>query len=136
MGLEEDNNSRDYLYGRLLAIAERIEDVSLKVSDESRTTTAGRLMQRFADRPASTWRNIELSLQPYIQRLKNNRAGFLHNIQILLDEVMGKFQKGEFTHDKSLSGEFLLAYHAQRFDFRNKKQSNENDKSQTEGTNK
>ncbi|NOY71221.1 MAG: type I-C CRISPR-associated protein Cas8c/Csd1 [Gammaproteobacteria bacterium] len=126
MGLDEDNNSRDYLYGRLLAIAERIEDVSLSVSGESRTTTAGRLMQRFADRPTSTWRNIELALQPYIQRLKNNRAGFLHNIQILLDEVMGKFEAGEFTHDKSLSGEFLLAYHAQRFDFRNKKQSNEN----------
>ncbi|NOY72501.1 MAG: type I-C CRISPR-associated protein Cas8c/Csd1 [Gammaproteobacteria bacterium] len=136
MGLDEDNNSRDYLYGRLLAIAERIEDVSLKVSGENRTTTAGRLMQHFSDRPASTWRNIELALQPYIQRLKNNRAGFLHNIQILLDEVMNKFEKGDFAHDKSLSGEFLLAYHAQRFDFRNKKLSNENNEPQMEGNNK
>ena len=125
MALEENNDSRDYLYGRLLAIAERIEEVALKVSDEKRSTTAARLMQRFADRPASTWRNIELALQPYIQRLRNNRAGFLHNIQLLLDEVMDKFTKGEFISDKSLSGEFLLSYHCQRLVLKNKSQSSE-----------
>ncbi len=133
VGLEQENNSRDYLYGRLLAIAERVEDMSLYVSGEKRSTTAARLMQRFADRPASTWRNIELALQPYMQRLKNNRAGFLHNIQTLLDEVMGKFIEGDFVNDKPLSGEFLLAYHTQRFELRSKKQSNENDESQTDG---
>jgi len=121
MGLENDNNSRDYLYGRLLAIAERLEDVSLKVAGEKRSTTASRLMQRFSDRPASTWRNIELSLRPYIQRLKNNRAGFLHNIQMLLDDVVDKFVEGEFVNDKPLTGEFLLAYHCQRKWFRDYK---------------
>jgi len=122
MGLENDNCSRDYLYGRLLAIAERLEDIALSVSGENRTTTAGRLMQRFADHPSSTWRNIELALQPYIQRLKNNRAGFLHNIQILMDEVMNKFTEGEFINDKPLTGEFLLAFHSQRLELRIKKQ--------------
>lgn len=133
VGLEKNNNSRDYLYGRLLAIAERIEDMSLYVAGEKRSTTAARLMQRFADRPASTWRNIELALQPYVQRLKNNRAGFLHNIQTLLDEVMDKFKEGEFIIDKPLSGEFLLAYHSQRLDLRNNKQSNESNESQIGG---
>ncbi|MDQ7016893.1 MAG: type I-C CRISPR-associated protein Cas8c/Csd1 [Gammaproteobacteria bacterium] len=136
VGLEQDNTSRDYLYGRLLAIAERIEGVSLYVAGENRSTTAARLMQRFADRPSSTWRNIELALLPYIQRLKNNRAGFLHNIQTLLDEVMVKFEEGEFLSDKPLSGEFLLAYHAQRFELRNKKQTNESSELQTDGDNK
>ncbi|MCK5682214.1 type I-C CRISPR-associated protein Cas8c/Csd1, partial [bacterium] len=70
MTLELDRNTRDYLYGRLLAIAERIEAVALSVSGENRPTTAARLMQRFADRPYSTWRNIELGLQPYMQRLQ------------------------------------------------------------------
>lgn len=135
VGLEQDNHSRDYLYGRLLAIAERVEDISLAVSGEKRSTTAARLMQRFADRPASTWRNIELALQPYMQRLKNNRAGFLHNMQTLLDEVMNNFVKGDFVNDKALSGEFLLAYHSQRFELRNKKQSDENNELQIEGNN-
>ena len=131
MGLEQDNTSRDYLYGRLLAIAERLEDMSLYVAGESRSTTAARLMQRFADRPSSTWRHIELALQPYIQRLKNNRAGFLHNTQILMDEVMNKFTEGEFVNDKPLSGEFLLAYHSQRLELRNKTNNIENDELKT-----
>jgi len=114
MALEENNDTRDYLFGRLLAIAERIEQVALWVADEKRSTTAARLMQRFADRPASTWRTIELSLQPYIQRLKHNRAAFCDKQLQLLDEVMGKFQSCDFTSDKPLTGEFLLAFHSQR----------------------
>lgn len=133
MGLEQDNTSRAYLYGRLLAIAERLEDAALYVAGERRTTTAARLMQRFADRPSSTWRNIELALQPYIQRLKNNRAGFLHNTQTLLDEVMNKFKEGDFVNDKPLSGEFLLAYHSQRLDLRNKTKANEEIELENEG---
>jgi len=120
MALEEDNQSRDYLYGRLLAIAERIEEIALSVAGENRSTTAARLMQRFADRPASTWRNLELALQPYIQRLKANRAGFLHNQQRLMDEVMGQFQSDDFVSDKPLSGEFLLAFHSQRLELKPK----------------
>lgn len=120
MALEEDNISRDYLYGRLLAIAERIEEVALNVANEQRSTTAARLMQRFADRPFSTWRNIELALQPYIQRLKNNRPAFLHNVEVLLEEVMSKFTKDSFSGDKALSGEFLLAFHSQKLALRPK----------------
>ncbi len=133
MGLEQDNTSRDYLYGRLLAIAERLEYIALQVADEKRSTMAARLMQRFADRPASTWRNIELALQPYVQRLKNNRAGFLHNMQTLLDEVMNNFTEGEFVNDKPLSGEFLLAYHSQRLELKNKTKSKENNELENEG---
>ncbi|UUZ64422.1 type I-C CRISPR-associated protein Cas8c/Csd1 [Polaromonas sp. P1-6] len=66
MTLETDRRTRDYLYGRLLAIAERIESVALGVADEKqRDTSAARMMQRFADRPYSTWRTIELALTPY-----------------------------------------------------------------------
>lgn len=122
MGLEKENSSRDYLFGRLLAIAEKIEETALYVAGENRSTTAARLMQRFADRPFSTWRNIELALNPYIQRLKVSRGGFLHNIQAELDEVMSMFNSDEFNSDKSLSGEFLLAFHAQRLDLKKRKE--------------
>ncbi len=118
MTLEESKISRDYLYGRLLAIAERIEDVALSVGGENRPTTAARLMQRFADRPFSTWRNIELGLQPYMQRLQGNRAGFLTNRKKELDMVMASFQDEDFSRDSPLSGEFLLGYHCQRMFYR------------------
>ncbi len=112
--LETSNYSRDYLYGRLLAIAERIERVALSTAKENRATTAERLMQRFADRPYSTWRNIELALRPYMQRLQNNRAPFLVDRQKEIDEIMCAFKHEEFISDKKLSGEFLLGYHCQR----------------------
>lgn len=120
MGLEENNVSRDYLYGRLLAIAERIEDMALNIGGENRTTTAGRLMQRFADRPHETWRTIELALQPYIQRLKVSRGGFLNNRLKELDSVLALFKTADFNKKEPLSGEFLLAYHAQRQKYRTK----------------
>lgn len=119
MALEENNTSRDYLYGRLLAIAERIEEIALAVGGEKRPTTAARMMQRFADRPFSTWRNIELGLQPYMQRLQSSRAPFLTNRKKELDAVSCFFQPGDFVRDTPLSGEFLLGYHCQRMVFRN-----------------
>jgi CRISPR-associated protein Csd1 len=123
MSLEAENRSRDYLYGRLLAIAERIEEVALNVAGENRPTTAARLMQRFADRPFSTWRNLELALLPYMQRLQSSRTGFLVNQKKELDDVLSLFNTQDFTTDKALSGEFLLGYHCQRQTFRNKTES-------------
>lgn len=120
MALDENYHARDYLYGRLLAIAERIEEVALSVSGENRSTTAARLMQRFADRPFETWRNIELALQPYMQRLRVSRAGFLTNRQKEMDTVLAQFKHDDFSRKDALSGEFLLGYHCQRQKFRTK----------------
>jgi CRISPR-associated protein Csd1 len=114
MALEQDRVTRDYLYGRLLAVAENIESRALFVAGEKRDTMAGRLMQRFADRPYSTWKTIELSLAPYKSRMRVQRSGFLFGMDKLMDEVMGLFRSGDFTMDSQLSGEFLLGYHCQR----------------------
>jgi CRISPR-associated protein Csd1 len=114
MSLEEDRNSRDYLFGRLLAIADHLEGRALYVAGENRDTNASKLMQRFADRPSSTWRTIELALTPYKARLRAKRPGMLVAIEKQLDEITCKFQTSEFTDDGKLSGEFLLAYHCQR----------------------
>lgn len=127
MALEEDNNSRDYLYGRLLAVAENIESYALYKADEKRPTTAERLMQRFADRPFSSWRNLELALQPYLQRLKTSSGGFLKIRKDLLDEILSKFEVESFSSDKALSGEFLLGFHCQRLEL-NKSRNTEIDK--------
>ena len=64
MSLDTENRSRDYLYGRLLAVAENTESYALYLAGEKRSTTAERYMQRFAEHPFATWRNIELALKP------------------------------------------------------------------------
>jgi len=116
MALEEDRTTRDYLFGRLLALADSIESYALRQTAEKRDTTAARLMQRFADRPFSTWRNIELALTPYKSRLRSSEkgAGFLWKRERLLDDIQCRFQPDDFISDRALSAEFLLGYHCQR----------------------
>ena len=114
MALEEERCSRDYLYGRLLAVAEKVESMALSFAKENRDTTAARLMQRFADRPYSTWRTIETSLTPYMARINAKTPGLLSGYKELIDQICCQFLMDEFTQDNRLSGEFLLAYHCQR----------------------
>jgi CRISPR-associated protein Csd1 len=111
MALDENRKTRDYLYGRLLALADSLEQWALNRAGENRQTNAARLMQRFADHPYSTWRTIELSLVPYKARL----GGQSQKRQALIDKVHDMFDPPEdYTSDKKLSGEFLLGYHCQR----------------------
>jgi CRISPR-associated protein Csd1 len=110
MTLDPNRKTRDYLYGRLLALAESLEEWALNKAGEDRPTNAARLMQRFSERPYSTWRTIELALAPYKARL----GGKSKKRQRLIDEVVAAFNNGDFISDKRLSGEFLLGYHCQR----------------------
>ena len=113
MSLDTQNRSRDYLYGRLLAVAENTESYALYLAGEKRATTAERYMQRFAEHPFATWRNIELALKPYQERLRNN--GKDTGAQAI-SEIMELFTTDDFTCDDKLSGEFLLGYHCQKME--------------------
>ncbi len=111
MALDENRTKRDYLYGRLLALADSLEQWALYKAGDKRQTNAARLMQRFADHPYSTWRSLELSLIPYKARL----GGISTNRQRLIDKVKNMFESvDDFENDKPLSGEFLLAYSCQK----------------------
>jgi CRISPR-associated protein Csd1 len=109
MALDESRKQRDYLYGRLLALADSLEHWALSEAGESRQTNAARLMQRFAEHPYTTWRTIELSLGPYKARLGPRST----KRQKLISEVIDMFEPEDYINDKKLSGEFLLGYHCQ-----------------------
>lgn len=132
MALDPNRKTRDYLYGRLLALAESLEEWALNKAGEDRPTNAARLMQRFSEHPYSTWRTIELALTPYKARL----GGKSKKRQRLIDEVVAAFENGDFTSDKRLSGEFLLGYHCQREFLRNSRTEDLDDSSEsTEASN-
>ena len=116
MALDETRRNRDYLYGRLLALADTLEQWALHEAGENRQTSAARLMQRFADHPYTTWRILELSLTPYKARLgaKSQKR------QDIMAEVMALFAPDDFINDQKLNGEFLLGYHCQREALRKK----------------
>ena len=115
MALDPDRTTRDYLYGRLLALADSLEEWALNDAKEQRETNAARLMQRFAERPYSTWRTLELALTPYRIRLGGKSA----KRQQMIDEVVAAFNPDDFLDNRPLSGEFLLGYHSQREFLRN-----------------
>jgi len=121
MALEVERKTRDYLYGRLLAVADRIEATALAYAKENRDTTASRLMQRFSDRPFSAWKNIHDALVPYEARIRTKAPGLLVGYNELLDEIHDSFSGDDFTNDSRLSGEYLLGFHCQRKWLRDRK---------------
>ncbi len=115
MSLDMQHTGRDYLFGRLLAIAERVEEMVMVLAKEpGRTTHAGRLMQRFSDRPASTWVHIHKALAPYQQRLQAMLPPLELAYGELLDDISAAFSREDFLSDKKLTGEYLLGFHCQR----------------------
>lgn len=135
MSLEENRNTRDYLFGRLLAVADYLEDKALAVAGETRETSAMKLMQIFSERPASTWLQIEKNLNPYMGRLRSRRPKQLHYLRGLLDKIPAQFQEGDFENDSRLSPEFLLGYHCQRGDLYKKKEASDTEDTNTENKN-
>jgi len=121
MALEEERTSRDYLYGRLLAMADQIELKALQLAKENRGTTASRLMQRFSDRPFSTWKNIEEALKPYKDRIRTKYPGLLDGYEELLDVIHSRILAANYITDTRLTGEYLLGYNCQRQWFREHK---------------
>jgi CRISPR-associated protein Csd1 len=124
MALEEERSTRDYLYGRLLAVADQIELTALRIAKENRGTTASRLMQRFSDRPFSTWKNIEEALKPYKDRIRAKYPPLLKGYEELLDVIHSRVMTASYITDARLTGEYLLGYHCQREWFREHKREN------------
>ena len=124
MALDRNRTTRDYLYGRLLAVAEYAERSALDRAGEKRPTNAERLMQRFADNPCATWLTLEKQLSPYMQRLQSYESSPYTRIKKELQEISEKCGNiDEFTSAQRLDGEFLLGYHCQLADFYKKKET-------------
>ncbi|PLR77433.1 type I-C CRISPR-associated protein Cas8c/Csd1 [Bacillus sp. V3-13] len=119
VALDTENNDRDYLFGRLLAIADVLERRALG-ADESRSSNAIRYMNSFSKHPARAWKTIQESLQPYQARL-GTKGLYLSK---LIDEVASKIDFTDFNN-KPLSGKYLLGFYSQRHELYQKKESND-----------
>jgi CRISPR-associated protein Csd1 len=130
MALDNKERDRSYLYGRLLAVADRVEYLTFE-KDEKRQTNAKRYMQQFRNHPFTTWAIIEDNLQPYFNKLKSN--GQRIKYEKLLNEIYDLFDKEEFKKDDPLDGMYLLGYHCQSSVFYNKNDVAMNDDENEEG---
>lgn len=110
MSLDETRKTRDYLFGRLLAIADVMEERTLSEAEKKRPTNATRYMQQFSMRPFSTWKQIHELLTPYFVRQGDNASYY----KWLIAQVKDLFAPEDFTSNKPLTGEYLLGYYCQR----------------------
>lgn len=121
VALDENDRERSYLYGRLLATAQVLEEVALYHQGINRMTAAERYREAFRKHPYRTWQIIESCLDPYKAYLKKMKNTFYAN---KISEIVDLFEKGEHENDAPLSGRFALGYHCQRRAYREKKQEN------------
>ena len=116
VALNKESQDRNYLYGRLLAVADRIEYRTFD-KDENRQTNAKRYMNGFSGQPFRTWKVIEERLQPYFFRLSVPERLYYER---LIQEICWKFQTGEFEKNDGLNGLYLLGFHNQAYALQNK----------------
>lgn len=118
VSLDQTNEDRSYLFGRLLAIADVLERRALDKS-ENRATNAIRYMNAFHRHPVRTWTTIQSALQPYQVKLGSKVTYF----SMLIDEVASKIKIEDFNN-RPLSGKYLLGFYSQRHQLYQKKELN------------
>lgn len=100
---------RDYLYGRLLAVADWVENLAMDAHWE-RQTNAIRLMQAYAMRPFDLWPRLHQKLLPYLQML--GQDGEIY--RDWLSEIECLFSEEDRRSLSPLGPEFLQGYYCQR----------------------
>ena len=116
---------RDYLYGRLLGVAYRLEQ-AVNAQPEEKWSSV-RMMTRFVQRPAETWPLLYESLLPCLSAL-GDRARASRNpddrrwnarlYQRLFGQIERLFTLEDRADTRPLSYLFLVGFHTQRMSLR------------------
>lgn len=107
MGYDPNIADRSYLFGCLLAIADKAEAETYEENDKNtRITNAKRYWNVFSQRPAKTWKIIEERLRPYLNKLGSEQVHYTKWI----NEITNKLTPEMFSNDR-LEPLYLLGYH-------------------------
>lgn len=126
MALDYENRDRSYLFGRVLAYAELIEDYALFKLGDKRVPNARKLRSKFRIHPAKTLMILDDKLEPYVQKLYVK-----HNWMYLqMQEIIALINERDYMNNRPLEPAYLLGYACQTAELRRKKEAEttENDK--------
>lgn len=108
MAYDPTCTDRSYLYGCLLAIADKAEKDSYgREKDKGRITNARRYWNAFSSRPYQTWLIIEKKLEPYLEK----EAWVMTKYTKHLNEIMAKLSLDDYANNSKLSPMYLIGYH-------------------------
>lgn len=108
MAYDPNVKDRSYLYGCLLAIADKAENEAFDKDERSaRITNARRYWNAFSQRPYQTWKIIEERLVPYMNKLGKSQIKYSKWI----NEITSKMDAAAFSDNSRLDTLYLLGYH-------------------------
>lgn len=117
MALDETCSDRSYLFGRILACAEQLEQYasySMAGDRISRPTNARRYEVAFTQHPAKTLALLRKQLEPYLERLiKARKSTYASDLML---QLIARIPAEQFN-DQPLTELYLLGYACQRAEF-------------------
>lgn len=133
MALDPLCNDRSYLFGRWLAYAQNVEQyIQQKESAENhRMTNAERMMHQFSVRPKKTAALLNIQLNPYFKKFKENKLKDIWGKE--MHELLDRIDQDGFT-DEKLDEIYLLGYASQLMEFEHLKQAAIEEKNNKEST--
>ena len=108
MAYDPNITDRSYLFGCLLAIADKAESEAYDEQERNvRITNARRYWNVFSQLPYTTWGIIEKNLRPYMNKLGKRQVKYSKWI----NEITSKMNEEMFANNKRLEPLYLLGYH-------------------------
>ena len=117
MALDETCSDRSYLFGRILACGEQLEQYAVYNTSgdrSSRPTNALRYEVAFTQHPARTLALLRKQLEPYLERLiKARKSTYAGDLML---QLIARIPADQFN-DQPLTELYLLGYACQRAEF-------------------
>lgn len=110
--LDKECLDRDYLFGRVLALANHVERQTFTETDRGRETNAIRFMADYVNHPATTWGLLFQKLQPYFKKLNRSNPFIGEYYRKEINAVVEKISAEDFN-DKRLGNKYLLGFSSQ-----------------------
>ena len=116
LGLDRNETDRSYLFGRLLALYEKLERATYSEEDRTkRETNSERYREVFVQRPGYGLATFEKKIQPYKKKLRISNFGLLNYFDREIGEVMGKLGKENLANNERLDEKYILGYYHQLY---------------------
>ncbi len=123
LALDRENADRNYLFGRLLAVADRIENTALNKKSKTenggkidhRDTNAMRMWSAYAAHPFTCYENLRKCIAPYLSSLHYGSREFYQNE---IEEIIGKLGGSSGELNRPLEPEYLLGFYLERAELR------------------
>ena len=106
MAFDPNITDRSYLFGCLLAIADKAEMMTYQ-KGEYRPTNARRYWNAFSQRPSQIWKIIEERIEPYLEKKEWIMKCYTKHF----NAIMEKMSVEDFEDNSKLSSLYLIGYH-------------------------